>query len=171
MQILPSHLTTVTPPEVIALLPTSVAIVQPQGVPLPLHHLIIVGSMPRACSHITCERGPKSVDSESDRVKTTSAQTEAGSSMESTGPTKYKQHGMGTGISAWQRGRRTSSPVCLWCYAYHHVCFYIVSKFIYRSEGDFSWLVSLCDYPKPSYCTVTLIHKRPYWQWAMLWVN
>lgn len=162
MQILPSHLTTVTPPEVIALLPSSVAIVQPQGVPLPFHHLIIVkGSMPRACGHITCEGGPRSVDSEGNRVKTTSAQTEAGSSVESTGPTKYKPHGMGTGISAWQRGRRTSSPVCLWCYAYVPSCLLLYSFQIYRSEGDFSWLVSLCDYPKPSYYTVTLIHKRP----------
>ena len=83
-------------------LPRAVAMVQKQGASLTLCHQITVeGSWPRAHCYITCEGETRRVYSESDGVKTTSAQTEAGNSFYSTGSTGHQQYCMDAGLAIY----------------------------------------------------------------------
>ena len=97
IQILIEHLKAVTPSsKMITLLPKSVATVQKREASLPLHHLITVeGSWPTARCYLTCEVGPRSV--ESTGVKPNTAQTGDGSTLETNGPTEHQQHGKEAG--------------------------------------------------------------------------
>ena len=97
LQILLEHLTAVTPySEMVTLLPRSVATVQKRGAALPLHHLITVeGSWPTARCCLTCEVGPRSV--ESTGVKPNTVQTGDSCTLKANGSTEHQQHGKEAG--------------------------------------------------------------------------
>ena len=97
LQILLEHLSAVTPySEMVTLLPKSVATVQKREAALPLRHLITVeGSWPTARCYLTCEVGPRSV--ESTGVKPNTVQAGDGCILETNGPTEHQQHGKEVG--------------------------------------------------------------------------
>ena len=128
VQILPKHLTIVSQmleedvksPEIIALLPRSVAAVQKWEASLPLHHLITVeGSWPTACCYLTCEVGPQitSVVTDGFGVKPKNAQTGDGHTLESNGPPEHQQHGKEIGLANLQREM-----------GYDHICIYLCRR-------------------------------------------